>query len=360
MSDDDRGEDLYAVFNDGLALYAGERWFEAHEAWEHAWGGEVGRTKLVLQALIQIAAALTKHRDGNARGPSKLLAKALDKIEEIRGGCSAWLGVDLVQLEEDVRAALARADAIARGEEIALPAPRLPRVVGPSSIVYLHGFASGPSSTKASILVPPLVRAGWHVAVPDLNEGDFEHLTVTRAIACASRHLRERTLVVGSSFGAYAAALLAERDDRVKGLVLMAPAFGMAERLEARHGPHEIERWRARGKVDVEHFATGRAEAIGFGLIEDARRHPSRPRLRVPTYVLHGARDDVVPAEVVREVVEASSGRAELDLVDDDHGLVGSIARAEAAIQRMISRLGLTPDPPPTDEADALARWAPV
>ncbi len=44
-------------------------------------------------------------------------------------------------------------------------------------ILYLHGFASGPFSTKARYFRDLLERAGARVDVPDLAAGDFENLT---------------------------------------------------------------------------------------------------------------------------------------------------------------------------------------
>ncbi|MGD0498707.1 MAG: YqiA/YcfP family alpha/beta fold hydrolase [Bryobacteraceae bacterium] len=46
-------------------------------------------------------------------------------------------------------------------------------------IVYLHGFASGPSSRKARYFRERLEAAGASVGVPDLAEGGFDRLTTT-------------------------------------------------------------------------------------------------------------------------------------------------------------------------------------
>lgn len=350
-------DETYPLLNDGLALYAAGHRFEAHELWEDAWNGEVGRSKLTLQALIQMAAGLYKHETGNIRGTCKLLAKAVAKVQEIRLGCSAWLGIDLVRLEAELTEALAAADAIATGGEGVVRAPALPARSGRDGVLYLHGFASSPDSKKAALIVPALRARGVHVAVPDLNEGDFEQLTVSRALALAKRHMRERTLVIGSSFGGYVAALLAEKDERVKSLVLMAPAFDFASRLSERYGAAAIDAWRAQGWVEAEHYAYEGMQRIGYGLYDDALRHPPRPALRVPTYILQGRRDDVVPAAMVEEIARRQN--VELDLVDDEHGLVDSGHRACSAAIAAIERLAFVPDPEPRPVADILAALDP-
>src|SRR5687767_4973408 len=158
---------LYPLLNEGLALYHAQRWFDAHEIWEAAWNGEVGRNKETLRALIQVAAALHKHAEKSRRGPSKLLAKAKDTLAEVTSGCSAWLGIDLVALARDIDRSLSEADRWAIGEADLVPVLRLPQATGPHGILYLHGFASGPSSFKANAIVPKLSE--YSVAVPDLN-----------------------------------------------------------------------------------------------------------------------------------------------------------------------------------------------
>lgn len=341
-------QETYRLLNEGLALYHAGDTFEAHELWEEAWKDEVGRSKRTLQVLIQISAGLYKHSIGNPVGTCKLLAKAKDNLEEIRVGCSAWLGIDLVKLDQDLATALAAADEIARGNEATVSPPPLPARSGSDGILYLHGFASSPGSNKAMHIVPALRERGFHVDVPDLNEDDFEHLTVSRALALAKRHVRERTIIIGSSFGGYIASLLAAVDDRVRGLVLMAPAFDFADRLENLYGADAMAQWKKDGSTLVDHYAYGDRRPIGYGMLVDAKKHVGRPTLRVPTYILQGKRDDVVPEAMVREVAAAAAGPVELDVVDDEHGLVDSASRALEAAFSMIESAGLEPEPPLT------------
>ena len=57
-------------------------------------------------------------------------------------------------------------------------------------IIYLHGFASGPSSGKARFFVDRLEKLGTTVEVPDLAAGDFEHLTITGQLQLMERLIR--------------------------------------------------------------------------------------------------------------------------------------------------------------------------
>ncbi len=191
-------------------------------------------------------------------------------------------------------------------------------------VIFLHGFASSPGAYKAGRFVRALARHDVAVEVPALDEGDFRGVTLARHLALLDRLTAGQppgsVLLVGSSFGAYAAALFAERSDRVAAMVLMAPAFDFARRWAERLGPEQMARWARDGEMLTMHFGSGREEPIAWGLITDARTQPPYPDVRVPTLVLHGDRDDVVPPESSRRFV-AGRPNAELVVLDADHGL---------------------------------------
>lgn len=317
--------ELYNVVNRGLVEYHEGRAFEAHEIWEDAWQSSESPRREVLQALIQTAAARYKYeQQNNAAGTQKLLNKALGNVKRAADARSSVLSFDLVDLHTRLTESQST---LASG--LFRPV-RLPTRAVAHGILYLHGFASGPSSNKARAMIGPLEKAGWVVRVPDLNEGDFEGLTVSRILKRATRALFDRTLIVGSSLGGYAATILAQQDQRVKAMVLMAPAFDFAARLEHRHGAEAIAAWRAAGRIEVEHYAYGGLHPVGYTLYEDALSHPPVPPIKVATYVLHGRNDDVVPEAIVRSAVSAAPGAVELDIVDDDHTLTESVDHATA------------------------------
>lgn len=339
--------DVYRFLNAGLRLYRDGLAFEAHEVWEHLWMQEVGRDKRTLQALIQIAAGRYKLATGVPQGAMKLLTKAHDRLEELLPAGRSCLGLDLAGLRDETAQTLA---ALAAGAPD--PAfPTLPASVGPDRILYLHGFASGPGSTKARTLVSELRHQGFDVQCPDLNAPSFEDLTVTRAMEQAGARLADRTLIIGSSLGGYLGLLLAARSDRVAGLVALAPAVRLAANFQARM-PEFFERWAEAGVIPVLHHASGHFQPIRFRFIEDAETHPAEPPVRVPTRIIQGLRDDTVPPEVVRVYAETAP-MATLDLVDDDHSLVASLPLIRRRVAEEIARLGLRPLPPAMDAEEA-------
>jgi hypothetical protein len=83
----------------GIDLFNRFYFWEAHEAWEGLWAA-VGRDTapaLLLQGLIQIAAALLKTHMGVFLGARTLSAEGLDKLDRVAVLESTLLGLDLQQ-----------------------------------------------------------------------------------------------------------------------------------------------------------------------------------------------------------------------------------------------------------------------
>jgi alpha-beta hydrolase superfamily lysophospholipase len=220
-------------------------------------------------------------------------------------------------------------------------------------ILYLHGFASGPGSTKGRALQSRFAARGVPFHRADLTPGEmgFERSTPLTMLAEAERLVaahRPRVLM-GSSLGAYIAALLVQRmasagaagggcpeasgghggDAASCGplvsIVLLAPAFRLFERWRGHLTPEEEGRWRQEG-LEVWHHATQRKRRLGWGFMEEASGLPAYPDVRVPTLCLAGRRDEVVPLEDV-ERFAALSPQARLIVLDDGHELLQSVDR---------------------------------
>jgi uncharacterized protein len=188
--------------------------------------------------------------------------------------------------------------------------------------LYLHGFASGPSSTKARAFAAAFAGRGVSLVAPSLDEGDFEHLTLSRQLRLVERLAAgARPLVlIGSSMGGYLAALHASRHP-VDALVLMAPAVDFARRWRERLGDEELARWRREGAALVDHHALGRKARLSIDLMDDADRHEPWPAVQAPVLVLQGIRDEVVPLPLVERWVERTPS-ARLVTYDAGHELI--------------------------------------
>ena len=85
---------------EGVALFNGGHWYEAHEAWEEAWKRESGPRRALLQGLIQVAAGWLKQREGRAEGARTLFSRALRHLEPLPATCE---GVEVGALVAQVR-----------------------------------------------------------------------------------------------------------------------------------------------------------------------------------------------------------------------------------------------------------------
>ncbi|HVQ42269.1 MAG TPA: YqiA/YcfP family alpha/beta fold hydrolase, partial [Vicinamibacterales bacterium] len=122
------------------------------------------------------------------------------------------------------------------------------------SAVYLHGFASSPSSSKATRFGRELAALGVPFACPDLNEPDFSTLTVTRMLQQTAAVIDGTSVpvaLIGSSLGAFVAlhAAAAAGPGKVDRLILMAPALDFGGNRLRQLGEVGIEEWRSSGKL---------------------------------------------------------------------------------------------------------------
>ncbi len=193
-----------------------------------------------------------------------------------------------------------------------------------STIIYLHGFASGTQSQKGRYLHSRFSEVGAKVIQPDLVDGEFRDTTISAQLEVVDRAVRddEPALLVGSSLGGYLAALFASREpSRVAALVLLAPAFDFVRLWAERLGCEAMDAWRQSGEMPVYHYGLGAMSSIGYGFFEDALRHKPFPAAPQPTVIFHGRNDDLVDPEVSVRYARGKP-RVRLELVDSDHQLL--------------------------------------
>ena len=185
-------------------------------------------------------------------------------------------------------------------------------------LIYLHGFASGPSSSKAQVFKQRFAGRGVEMEIPDLADGDFENMTISSQLAVLERQARgEPVLLMGSSMGGYLAALYASLHPEVEKLVLLAPAF---------HFPH---RWNSpeceqAGYIEVFHYAESRQRRISYDIVRDAALHSPEPSFPQPALIFHGTAADVVPPEYSVNYASRHPN-VKLHLLASDHQLTDAV-----------------------------------
>ena len=194
---------------------------------------------------------------------------------------------------------------------------------GLSQVLYLHGFASGPNSTKGGFFSQRFAELGVAVRRPDLNEDDFEGLRITRELELieqVSRRIKP-TLVMGSSHGGYLAALHACRHPELApALVLMAPGFGFPGRWDDKLGAKRLAEWKRTGSMPFFHYGAHCFRQVGYQFYLDAQQYDPFPAVEQPTLIFHGRGDEAVDARL-SEQFAAGKSNVELHLLDSDHGL---------------------------------------
>jgi len=201
------------------------------------------------------------------------------------------------------------------------------------TVIYLHGFASGPLSSKAQFFRRRFAEYGVAIQIPDLNEGDFEGLTISRQLRAIERVADgEDVRLMGSSMGGYLAALYAARHPEVTKLVLMAPAFGFARRWPLKLGEERVAEWKRTGWLPVYHYGEKRERRVGYQLLEDGKQYEDYPRISQPALVFHGRQDDVVPAEYSEEFA-ARHPQVKLRLMESGHELINVFEEMWAEIR---------------------------
>jgi len=200
-------------------------------------------------------------------------------------------------------------------------------------VIYLHGFASSPSSSKARQFAAKLGALGVGFSCPDFNLPEFETLTVTRmldqvrdAVAAAPA---APIALIGSSLGAFVAIHAAHRDatrtiDRV---ILLAPALDFGGNRMRQLGEHGIDQWRRDSKLRVFHYAHNEPRDVGFALYEDAAGYDAfAVPTTLPTLVYQGRRDASVDPAMVERWARGREA-VELHMVDDQHQLTESMGK---------------------------------
>ena len=198
-------------------------------------------------------------------------------------------------------------------------------------VVYLHGFASSPESSKASRFAHELAARGIGCSRPDLNLPAFETLTITRMIEQTHKAIAAAALgpvaLVGASLGGFVALHAAARDRhaRVDRLILLAPALDFGGNRLTQLGSHGIEEWRRTGSIEVDHYGYGETRRVDYALYEDAGAYDAFDiTLSLPMLVVQGRQDPLVdPASVQRWA--ATRSNVDLRMVDDGHQLSASI-----------------------------------
>ena len=184
-------------------------------------------------------------------------------------------------------------------------------------MLFAHGFEGSPTGSKPTYMMEAL---GWDVTAPKMSELGWSIASQTEVLI----RLLDKgdfDLVIGSSMGGLAAANASSmRPQTETRLLLIAPAFGLAENWEGME-----EAGRSAWKTTGERRYTGYELDIvlPWEFMESAEKM-SWPIPAHPTAIMHGKYDEVVPISFSRKVAEGCENVI-LHETDDSHRMKDSL-----------------------------------
>ncbi|WP_089126192.1 YqiA/YcfP family alpha/beta fold hydrolase [Tolypothrix sp. NIES-4075] len=190
--------------------------------------------------------------------------------------------------------------------------------------IYLHGFASSPNSAKARDIGLRFAQIQTPLKIPDLNLGDFSHLTIKRQLKQVAAEFplnAAPVTLIGSSLGGLTAAHLGQQYLQVQRLVLLAPAFGFLSHWLPNLGDEKLQRWQEEKYLEVYHYGEERSLPLHYEFVTDAHQYQEKNLQRpIPTLILHGKHDEVIPIQASRDFA-CLRPWVELIELDSDHAL---------------------------------------
>ena len=169
-------------------------------------------------------------------------------------------------------------------------------------LCFFHGLDSSPMGTKSRLFRKHYPRC-W---IPELPPDIYRRLDIVEA------DIEKPMVITGSSLGGLTAIMYAmKHPEMVRGLVLFAPAVGSKDGVS-------IMADKEKGLLDTLYIP------------ED-----------IPTEIIAGIRDEVIPLSAIRNLVQRSPvpDKIVLHELDDDHNLHQSLDLIIEVISRMLKRV---------------------
>lgn len=182
-------------------------------------------------------------------------------------------------------------------------------------LVFLHGFYSSPKSGKIQFLTKEIRDSdiGDHVGkiiAIDLypNPIDFENMTVSSLLIRIDNHIKTLSnpiVLIGSSHGGLLArSYVDQHPNKIKGLILFAPALNFYDTAKSTHFD-KWEKWKEQGFITVFHGAYQKEVNWTWEYIDDLKHFSNNQSiLLTPTLLIHGQKDTIIPVEKSVEFVD--------------------------------------------------------
>ncbi len=177
-------------------------------------------------------------------------------------------------------------------------------------VVICHGFDTNKESQTYLLLEKALNKKDISTFRFDFfghgeSDGKFEDITISEAVngvLNAVGFLKEKGFskigLFGSSFGGMAALLAASKKPGLRLLVLKSPVSDYLGKLLAEEDNADVSEWKKEGFIWHE---TKRGKLrLNYSFFEDAEKvsgFEAAKKINIPTLIVHGSLDNVVPVE---------------------------------------------------------------
>ena len=185
-------------------------------------------------------------------------------------------------------------------------------------VVLCHGFTTGKDG-RTYVRLEEILNEKKHATFRfdffghGESDGEFADITISEAVDNVESAIRfvkdsgyERIGLMGSSFGGFASILTASLSEDVYILALKSPVSDYLGLLIARDHDIDVQAWRQEGSIFFS-GADGQRLRLNYDFFSDAERingYASAEKIKVPTLIVHGDRDETVPLSQSQKAAE--------------------------------------------------------
>lgn len=205
-----------------------------------------------------------------------------------------------------------------------------PPTTTPLCVILCHGFLSDKQSRTNRRLTELLVCQGiatfrfdWHgmgstrehFSSMSLNQCEEQ---LNGAFQILTKRGMNQLGLVGSSFGGFLAILTAPKQPRLKALGLKCPVVDFSETLRLEFGPEAMKRWKSTNHIP-NIIGDGLPIPLDYGFYEECLAYDAYaglPRIQVPTLVVHGSHDELIPRPQIDRLLDTLNTTKQLKLIE--------------------------------------------
>ena len=200
-----------------------------------------------------------------------------------------------------------------------------------NKLLYLHGFASGPLSTKAQFFKKKSigkVEFDIYDYIPD--QDSFTNLKTSSILKKLHSYTEikfsEGVILCGSSFGGLLSLwYAASHPKNVIKLILIAPALRFSASSITKLLEITPNEWETTGFAHLMHYRYNQMVPLAYSFYTDILNNPPpdfyRMNISIPTTIIHDIKDEVVPISWSREYLESKTNVI-LHELEGDHQLL--------------------------------------